>query len=233
LTHLLLASEFAYRFKFTMLHECPALEKLHLHIKTSTYRAVPHSRVISKSDIVFITGAVDNASSAQRKEESIVVPALHSLHLEGRWSFEDHDTMHQFLVEMFPNLERLGVRGGGGEGRLENGNVMAWCDGMVSVALWAKLLRTTLSHVRLLTTDLEGPLLVSKEERVQWGMICMPIVTVKGVKQKHDCGGRGVFKKKESRMLSNRLFCAGREYVLLRERPPRKRGGKKKKQEAA
>ncbi|KAG0319263.1 hypothetical protein BGZ97_002497 [Linnemannia gamsii] len=73
LTHLLLASEFAYRFKFTMLHECPALEKLHLHIKTSTYRAVPHSRVISKSDIVFITGAVDNASSAQRKEESIVV----------------------------------------------------------------------------------------------------------------------------------------------------------------
>lgn len=240
LTHLLLASEFAYRFKFRMLLGCPALEKLHLHMKTlANYKWVnraPHSRVITKSDLYFVPDAADDASSTQKNEERIVVPTLRSLVMEGRWSFEDHGIMHQFLVDMFPNLERLSMRGGGGEGRvyvrgMTYEKVLAWHDELITVALWAKLLRTTLSHVRLLATDLEGPLLVSREDMVQWRMISLPYVAPKGTQQKHNTGGRGVFKKLPG-MLSNRLICAGREYVLLREKPSRKRGGKKKQETA-
>ena len=221
LTDLLLASEFAYRFEFKMLRGCPALEKLYLHIFTCN--SSPHYRIISEDDLFFIPGGACGANGSFAQERGrIIVPKLRSLHMQGRWSCTDSSVLHQFLVEMFPSLERLTVRGcwaaSDDDDGPDSGN-------RFTVATFAKLLRTSLSYVGLLTTDLRrptfwsSPAMLSKEDLERLRMFPLPDV------KKRRKGGKPEYTK-GPKLLPNRFICSGQEYVLMKEKAVRKKRGK-------
>ncbi|KAG9069548.1 hypothetical protein KI688_010451 [Linnemannia hyalina] len=223
LTYLSLGSEFAYRFEFKMLRGCPALEMLYLHIPTSDNTS--HYRIISEDDLFFIPGGASGADGSCAEERGrIVVPKLRSLHMEGRWSCTDSSVLHQFLVEMFPNLDRLTVRGcwatSGDDDGPDNGNKF-------TVATFVKLLRTSLSHVRLLTTDTRRLAVwpsreaLPKEELERLRIFPLSYLTKK---KRH---GKPEYTK-GPKLLANRLICSGQEYVLRKEKAVRKKRGKNK-----
>ncbi|KAF9545486.1 hypothetical protein EC957_010902 [Mortierella hygrophila] len=223
LTYLSLGSEFAYRFEFKMLRGCPALEKLYLHIFTSD--STPHYRIISENDLFFIPSGTSGADGSCAEERGrIVVPKLHSLHMEGRWSCTDSSVLHQFLVEMFPCLDRLTVRGCWAafddDDGPDNGN-------RFTVATFVKLLRTSLSHVGLLTTDIRrlavwpSRTVLSKEELERLRIFPLSYAT----KKRKD--GKPEYTK-GPKLLANRFICSGLEYVLMKEKTVRKKRGKSK-----
>ncbi|KAG0269535.1 hypothetical protein BGZ95_002048 [Linnemannia exigua] len=133
-----LSSEFAYRFEFQMLHGCPNLEILRLHMRTVEGL---HTRVISEAHL-FVSG-VDGGSL-----ERIVAPKLKKLSMNGRWVITDPSVLPQFLGSMFPKLERLVAIGWAG----------------VTVGSFVKVIRTTAGHIKSVRTDLEEP---SDEEVVE------------------------------------------------------------------
>ncbi|KAK5821582.1 hypothetical protein F5H01DRAFT_337456 [Linnemannia elongata] len=124
LTRLDLNSEFAYLFKFKMLHGCPALTTLYLNI-TSTILGT-HTRVISESDLFLPTNTStrSNSDSNSSNESSgspppmqhhqsthdqrqrHCSPSVTSLSLRGDWMI-DQEIMPQFLAGMFPNCKNL------------------------------------------------------------------------------------------------------------------------------
>ncbi|KAF9142771.1 hypothetical protein BGX30_002228 [Mortierella sp. GBA39] len=223
LVYLSLGSEFAYRFEFKMLRGCPALERLYLHILTSD--STPHYRIISEDDLFFIPGRASGADGSSAEERGrIVVPKLHSLHMEGRWSCTDSSVLHQFLVEMFPSLDRLTVRGcwaaSDDDDGPDNGN-------RFTVATFVKLLRTSLSHVELLTTDMRrlavwpSRTVLSKEELERLRIFPLPHATKKRKNGKPEY-------TKGPKLLANRFICSGVEYVLKKEKAVRKKRGKNK-----
>ncbi|KAF9154557.1 hypothetical protein BG015_000633 [Linnemannia schmuckeri] len=141
LSELQLTSEFAYLFEFRMLHGCPSLEILRLHMRTEHGH---HTRVITESDL-FVSGA-------DGLQERIVAPSLRKLYMNGHWVIEDPMVvLPQFLGLMFPKLYRLVARG--------------WCG--VGVSAFVKAIRTTAAHVWLMKTDLKDP---SKEEGDELGL---------------------------------------------------------------
>ncbi|KAK3808077.1 MAG: hypothetical protein J3R72DRAFT_481118 [Linnemannia gamsii] len=135
-----LTSEFAYRFEFKMLHGCPNLEILRLHMRTTEGL---HTRVVSESHL-FVSGVGG-------LPERIVSPKLKKLYMNGCWVIHDPSVLSQFLGGMFPKLERLVARG--------------W-DG-VTVGSFVKAIRTTAGHIRMVRTDLVGS---SEEEAVELGL---------------------------------------------------------------
>ncbi|KAH7038715.1 hypothetical protein BKA57DRAFT_474032 [Linnemannia elongata] len=142
LSDMQLTSEFAYLFEFKMLHGCPGLETLRLHMRTEHGY---HTRLIRKSDL-FISSADDGS------QERIVAPNLRKLYMNGSWEIDDPMVvLPQFLGLMFPKLHRLVARGWSG----------------VGVGAFTKAIRTTAGHVWLMRTDLVEPL---EEERDELGV---------------------------------------------------------------
>ncbi|KAF9148405.1 hypothetical protein BG015_009867, partial [Linnemannia schmuckeri] len=117
-----LTSEFAYMFEFRMLHGCPALKTLRLHMRTVDDH---HTRTISEADL-FVT-------CADGSKNRIVAPKLRKVYMNGCWVFESSSVLSQFLGRMFPAVERLTARGWGG----------------VTVESIAEVLRTAAGHVRM------------------------------------------------------------------------------------
>ncbi|KAF9339562.1 hypothetical protein BGZ91_005527, partial [Linnemannia elongata] len=75
-------------FEFKMLHGCPGLETLRLHMRTEHGH---HTRLILKSDL-FISSA-DGGS-----QERIVAPNLRKLYMNGSWEIDDPNVvLPQFL----------------------------------------------------------------------------------------------------------------------------------------
>ncbi|KAF9902311.1 hypothetical protein EC991_005051 [Linnemannia zychae] len=171
LTELTLSSEFAYRFEFRMLQGCPSLEIMRLHMRTIEGH---HIRLISEADL-FIPGSGDDD---EVREERIVAPNLRKLYMNGRWMIGSPSVLQQLLGGMFPKLERLVARG--------------W-DG-VTVRSMVEAIRTTAGHIRMVRTDLGGPL---EEEEVEMRM-CR----------------RSCIQMKTRAFLRNRVFFSGVEYVL-------------------
>ncbi|KAK5821480.1 hypothetical protein F5H01DRAFT_319018 [Linnemannia elongata] len=223
LTHLSLTSEFAYRFEFKMLRGCPALERLYLHI--FTFDDTPHYRIVSENDLFFVPGGASGAKEPQEQEGGrIVVPTLRSLHLEGRWSCTNSSVLHEFLVETFPSLERLTVRGCrttfDDDDGPDSGN-------RFTVSTFVKLLRTSLSHVRLLTTELGRPTFWSSPDMLSKRMLeRLRMFPLPDLSKKRK-GGTLEFTK-GPKMLQNRFICSGQEYVLMKEKTVRKKRGKNK-----
>lgn len=166
-----LTSEFAYLFEFRMLHGCPKLETLRLHMRTVDEL---HTRTISEADL-FVLGA-------DGVQERIVASQLRKVYMNGRWIFESMSVLSQFLGQMFPAVERLTARGWGG----------------VSVGSLAEVLRTTAGHVGMVRTDLDC---LSVEEGKEVGVVPRSSVRM----------------KKSEKVLANRLFCSGREFIIYKE----------------
>ncbi|KAG0275561.1 hypothetical protein BGZ96_003743 [Linnemannia gamsii] len=175
LKNLVLTSEFAYRFEFKMLQGCPALEYLRLHMRTTATDG-DHTRVISERDL-YVDGKVSSSSR-------IVAPSLRKLYMNGRWFIESTPVLSQFLGQMFPNLERLTARG--------------WQN--VSVGSLVEVLRTEATHIDVVRTDMEGPLLSDKERRREMGMVL-----------------RSDEYMKPHEYMRNRFFCSEKEYFLYRK----------------
>ncbi|KAF9151727.1 hypothetical protein BG015_006274 [Linnemannia schmuckeri] len=146
LTTLRLNSEFAYLFEFKMLHGCPALETLSLHMRTTFGR---HTRVITQADL-FVPGA-----EGESTPERIVAPNLWKLYMNGHWSFEDPAVLNQFIGNMFPRLSQMSAR--------------AW-DG-VTLGSFVELFRTTGGHVKSTTIFVPPP---SADEEFKLGMYPLP-----------------------------------------------------------
>jgi hypothetical protein len=143
LTHLYLNAEFAYWFEFKVLHGCPFLRELSLHMRTERGN---HIRTITQADL-FVPGSTSDGSTKER----IVAPKLQKIYMDGCWSFEDSTVLPQFLGGMFPSLYCLTAR--------------AW-DG-VTVGSFVKVLRTTGGHIKSMTIFLPRP---PVEEEVEIGV---------------------------------------------------------------
>ncbi|KAF9541135.1 hypothetical protein EC957_003377 [Mortierella hygrophila] len=117
-----LTSEFTYMFEFRMLHGCPRLDTLRLHMRTVDGN---HTRTISETDLF--------VSRTGGSQERIVAPKLRKVYMNGHWVFSSASVLSQFLGQMFPAVERLTARG--------------W--GNVSVGSLVEVLRTTAGHVRM------------------------------------------------------------------------------------
>ncbi|KAF9130237.1 hypothetical protein BGX30_013594, partial [Mortierella sp. GBA39] len=117
-----LTSEFAYMFEFWMLHRCPRLDTLRLHMRTVDSS---HTRTISEADLF--------VSRTDGSRERIVAPKLRKVYMNGHWVFSSASVLSQFLGQMFPAVERLTARG--------------W--GNVSIGSLAEALRTTAGHIRM------------------------------------------------------------------------------------
>ncbi|KAH7038617.1 hypothetical protein BKA57DRAFT_473713 [Linnemannia elongata] len=169
LKHLALKSEFAYRFEFKMLQGCPALEYLRLHMRTTDQHP---SRVISEKDL-YLHGSVTS-------HNRIVAPKLRKLYMNGCWFIENPSVLlPQFLGRMFPKLERLVARG--------------WQN--VSVGSLVKVVREEGRHIKMVRTDMEGP--VSEEDKREMGMVL-----------------RSDEYMKPDEFMRNRFFCSEREYLI-------------------
>ncbi|KAK3824061.1 MAG: hypothetical protein J3R72DRAFT_458525 [Linnemannia gamsii] len=173
LVELNLNSEFAYRFEFKMVQGCHSLKTLRLHMRTAD--GTP-TRMISKADL-FTRGRTG-------KDVEVVCRSVRKLYMNGHWVFEDQDVMTQFLAYMFPELYQLDARGWGGE---------------VCVGDFVGLLRNLGSNIKILRTDLAGPLLTEEEED-----------------ELNMCRRSSVWMKTKS-FLRNRLFCSGVEYVIYKD----------------
>ncbi|KAK3808224.1 MAG: hypothetical protein JOS17DRAFT_765922 [Linnemannia elongata] len=166
-----LTSEFAYMFEFKMLHGCPKLDTLRLHMRTVDGH---HTRTISEADLF--------VSRTDGSRERIVAPKLRKVYMSGQWVFSSASVLSQVLGQMFPSVERLTARGWGG----------------VSVGSLAEVLRTTAGHVRMVRTDLVGP---SVEEGRGLGMVPRSSVRMKKsehvLKNRLFCSGREyiIYKK--------------------------------------
>ncbi|KAF9134239.1 hypothetical protein BGW39_007710 [Mortierella sp. 14UC] len=113
LTNLSLSVEFAYLFKFKMLHGCPALQTLILDICSLT--PTEHTRNITFSDILLpaTNGSINisskspsSAFSQQSAPQYLCLPCLTQLTLNGAWIIDDR-TMSTFLTGMLPNVKKL------------------------------------------------------------------------------------------------------------------------------
>jgi hypothetical protein len=156
LKHLALTSEFAYRFEFKMIQDCPGLEYLRSHMRTASTDG-EHTRVISEKDL-YVDG---NISSHSR----IVAPSLHKLYMNGRWFIGNPSVLSQFICGIFPNLKRLTARG--------------WQN--VSVGSLLEVVMTEAWHIDMVRTDMEGPLLSEEEgQGREMGMILRSNVYMKG-----------------------------------------------------
>jgi hypothetical protein len=141
LTYLHLTSELAYLFEFRMLHGCPALDTLRLHMRT---KSVERLRLIAESSL-FVTGA-------DGSQERIVAPRLRRLYMNGHWVIADPmSVLPQSLgVAMFPRLEHVVARG--------------WVG--VTVAAFVKAVRVRAAategggDLRMVRMDGEEPLIV-------------------------------------------------------------------------
>lgn len=166
-----LTSEFAYMFEFKMLHGCPKLDTLRLHMRTVDGH---HTRTISEADLF--------VSRTDGSRERIVAPKLRKVYMNGHWVFSSASVMSQVLGQMFPAVERLTARGWGG----------------ISVRSLAEVLRTTAGHVRMVRTDLVGP---SVEEGRWVGVVPRSSVRMKKSEQvlrnRLFCSGREyiIYKK--------------------------------------
>lgn len=169
---LVLTSEFAYRFEFKMLQGCPALEYLRIHLRTAATDG-EYTRVISERDL-YVDGRVSSRSR-------IVAPSLRKLYMNGRWSIGSTKVLLQFLGRMFPKVERLTARG--------------WQN--VSVGSLVVVARREASHIKVVRTDMEGPLMSEKEGRREMGMVFRSDAYMKG----HE-------------FMRNRRFCSDKEYLF-------------------
>lgn len=194
LTTLRLNSEFAYLVEFKMLHGCPSLETLSLHMRTTFGH---HIRVITQADLSV-------PCAKEGSQAFIVASRLQRLYMNGHWSFENPSVLMQFVGRMFPKLENL--------------TAGAW-EG-VTVGLFVEAIRASSRATMtaaagvgvdpLTTTTLFWPR-PSKEEEVEWGVFPHPCQHANYNQRaaKNYDQGKGV--------LLNQLFCSGREYLILRE----------------
>ncbi|KAG0219086.1 hypothetical protein BGX33_004893 [Mortierella sp. NVP41] len=112
---LVLSSEFAYGFKFRMLHGCSALRILVLDIRSTIEGE--HTRVLSESDLlapssVSLSDLSESTlpSSSPTPSERLCLPTLTHLELNGDWVIDD-TLMRQFLAESLPGVKELLLKG--------------------------------------------------------------------------------------------------------------------------
>lgn len=200
LTTLRLNSEFAYWFKFKMLHGCPCLTTSSLHMRTAFGH---HTQVITQADLS-VPGAEEGS------QELIVASSLRRLYMNGHWSFENPSVLMRFVGRMFPKLEKLTTK--------------AWQSvtiGLFVEALRAKSRTTTEAAVAaegagigvspLTTTTLFWPR-PSKEEEVEWGVFPLPCQHANYDQRAAEYSDQG------KDVVWNRLICSGTEYIIRRDR---------------
>ncbi|KAG0377820.1 hypothetical protein BGX24_005373 [Mortierella sp. AD032] len=111
LTILRLNGEFAFRFQFRMLRECPALIDLNLDIRSGS--ELQHTRVLTIADLFMPSTSDDPATKAKTSldtcltSERIVAPNIREVVMNGAWVVGDGVDMSakEFLKDMFPHLE--------------------------------------------------------------------------------------------------------------------------------
>ncbi|KAK3809061.1 MAG: hypothetical protein J3R72DRAFT_464234, partial [Linnemannia gamsii] len=105
LTSLILTSEFALRFKFKMLHRCPALVTLTLDIRSAGQEE--HTRTLSESDLFVPATAATSPSTREGSLERIVLLELKFLNLHGKWVMGNNIILSEFLNKIVPNMHKL------------------------------------------------------------------------------------------------------------------------------
>ncbi|KAF9156585.1 hypothetical protein BG015_003885 [Linnemannia schmuckeri] len=129
-----------------------------------------HGQVISERDLWLLS------------RSRIVAPKLRKLYMNGHWFIETPSALPQFLGQMFPKLERLVAKG--------------WQN--VAVESLVNVVRTEAQHIRVVRTDMEGP--VTKDDKLELGMV-----------------PRSDVYMKTDEYMRNRFFCSGKEYCICLE----------------
>ncbi|KAF9142776.1 hypothetical protein BGX30_002233 [Mortierella sp. GBA39] len=120
LEHLTLTAEFAYRFKFRMLHGCPSLVDLDLDYKRVDNLSI--YRVLSDAELMLPIIDSDHRHLPGEARQAVVAPALQNVRLGGLWTICDY-LLPQFFTIIIPNLKSF-------EGEDVNGITL---DGLVDV----------------------------------------------------------------------------------------------------
>ncbi|KAG9069553.1 hypothetical protein KI688_010456 [Linnemannia hyalina] len=102
LEHLTLTAEFAYRFKFRMLHGCPSLVYLDLDYKRVDN--LPIGRILSDGELMLPIIGSGHSHLPGAARQAVVAPALQNVRLGGLWTIYDY-LLPQFFTVMLPNLK--------------------------------------------------------------------------------------------------------------------------------
>ncbi|KAF9545481.1 hypothetical protein EC957_010897 [Mortierella hygrophila] len=104
LEHLTLTAEFAYRFKFRMLHGCPSLVDLDLDYKRIDN--LPIGQVLSDAELLLPIIGSGHHHLPGATRQAVVAPALQNVRLGGLWTIYDY-LLPQFFTVMLPSLKRF------------------------------------------------------------------------------------------------------------------------------
>ncbi|KAF9926211.1 hypothetical protein FBU30_004170 [Linnemannia zychae] len=141
-----LSGEFAYRFGFQILHNCPALTELSLKAQTGEDG---HPRVLTRADFFLPNTTSSNSGSTTPSplSDKIIARALRKLVITGLWILEDDSLVQLLFHEMMPKLRYAYVSG-----------VKGFSHGAL-----AKVLCTKAKHLSEVYTSLSEPTLEDRD----------------------------------------------------------------------